>query len=225
MGAAVLQTAASDPRVQVVAAVARTQPDAIGASIPWLTPARMSSAPAFDVAIDFSLPTAFDPVLALCLARSLPLVSGTTGLDPQQHDAMVRASDSIAVLWSANFSLGIAVLGRLVKQAALALPDWSCDIIDVHHVDKRDQPSGTALALGSAISDAGGRTPQYASLRAGDIAGEHMVQFTGAGERLELVHRATHRDLFARGAVFAATRIPGLAPGSYGLSDVLVGPG
>jgi 4-hydroxy-tetrahydrodipicolinate reductase len=191
----------------------------------WIAPPRMTDAPEFDVAIDFSLPDAFDPVLELCRARRAALVSGTTGLSDTQRAALDRVAAGIPVLWAANFSLGIAVLTELVKRAAAALPDWDCDIVESHHIDKRDQPSGTALVLGEAASAAGGRSAHYVSLRAGDIAGEHMVQLTGRGERLELVHRATHRDLFARGALFAATRLIQRAPGRYGLADLLPLPG
>jgi 4-hydroxy-tetrahydrodipicolinate reductase len=87
-------------------------------------------------------------------------------------------------------------------------------------VHKQDAPSGTALTLGQA-AERGGATPRYASLRAGDIVGEHLVQFTGLGERLELVHRATNREIFARGALHAALRLAGRAPGAYRLADLL----
>ena len=119
-----------------------------------------------------------------------------------------------------DFSLGVAVLSRLVEQAAAALPEWDCDIVESHHARKVDAPSGTALALGE-VAGAAGAEPRYASVRAGDIVGEHLVQFTGAGERLELVHRASSRDVFARGALHAARRLNGRAPGRYGLRDLL----
>src|SRR5690606_3646459 len=106
---------------------------------------------------------------------------------------------------TANFSLGVAVLAELVERAAASLPDWDCDVLETHHVHKRDSPSGTALALGERAAAAGARA-RYASLRAGDVVGEHTVQFTGLGERLELIHRATDRDVFARGALHAAQR-------------------
>ena len=113
-------------------------------------------------------------------------------------------------MWASNFSLGVAVLTDLVERAAAALPGWDVDIVEAHHTQKKDAPSGTALTLGEA---AAGRRRQvsYASLRAGDIVGEHTVQFTGLGERMELVHRAGNRDIFARGALHAAARIVGQA--------------
>ena len=100
---------------------------------------------------------------------------------------------------------------------------WDCHLVETHHVHKRDAPSGTALALGDAIAAASGAPPHYLSLRAGDVVGEHLVQFTGTGERLELVHRATDRDIFARGALEAAARIASRGPGLYSLGGLLLG--
>jgi len=119
--------------------------------------------------------------------------------------------------------LGVAVLNELVRRAAAALPGWDCDIVDTHHANKRDAPSGTALALGATIAAARGDAPRYASVRAGDIVGEHVVQFSGAGERLELIHRATDRDVFARGALEAAAFMVGRGPGRYELGELLLG--
>jgi 4-hydroxy-tetrahydrodipicolinate reductase len=107
-----------------------------------------------------------------------------------------------------------------VETAAARLPGWDCDIVESHHVHKKDAPSGTALTLGAA-AEASGATPHYASLRAGDIVGEHLVQFTGQGERIELIHRATDRDIFARGAVHAAAWLQGRPAGRYQVGDTL----
>ena len=108
-----------------------------------------------------------------------------------------------------------------MPEGASTLPAWwDCDIVEAHHASKVDAPSGTALALGAAAGQ-GGAQPRYASLRAGDIVGEHLVQMTGAGERLELVHRATNRDVFARGALHAASRLAGRSPGRFRLADLL----
>lgn len=216
MGSALLRLA-PDLGLEPVAAVARRPlPDGRQA----LPPARMDEAPAFDVAIDFSLPEAFDAVLALCVARGVPLVSGTTGLSEAQRAAVRSAAGRIPVVWAANFSLGVAVLADLVERAAQLLDGWDCDIVEAHHVHKKDAPSGTALALGERAR-AGGAEPRYASLRAGDIVGEHTVQFATAGERIELVHRATNRDIFARGALHVARRVVGRPPGLYAVKDLL----
>lgn len=205
---------------QAVAAVSRKVAQRVVDGVPQFSVAEIAGAPDFDVAIDFSLPEAFDRVLALCVERGKPLVSGTTGLSEAQQAAIAEAGGRIPVLWASNFSLGIAVLTGLVERAAAALPGWDCDIVESHHVRKLDAPSGTALTLGQA-AEAGGVSPRYASIRAGDIVGEHLVQFAGQGERVELVHRATSRDIFARGALHAATRLAGRAPGVYRIGDVL----
>ena len=193
------------------------------------------------VVIDFSRADAFDAVLDWCLGHKVALVSGTTGLDDQQHARMTSAASEIPLLWSANFSLGVAVLARLVAEAARALPDWDAEIIEAHHAGKRDAPSGTALALGHTLAGARGQSlaaqavydrhdrdrPRrggeigFASLRAGDIVGEHSVVLAAAGERLELAHRASDRGIFARGAVHAARWLAGREAGLYRIEQTL----
>ncbi len=221
MGQALLRLAGERDDLVVVAAVQRSQPaQRVVDGVAHFAATELAGVPAFDAAIDFSLPQGFDPLLALCEQRGAALVSGTTGLEDVQRAALDVASQRIALLWAANFSLGVAILGELVERAATALPGWDCDIVESHHVHKKDAPSGTALALG-ASAELGGATPRYASLRAGDIVGEHLVQFAATGERIELVHRATSRDIFARGALHAAARLAGRAPGRYRLRDLL----
>lgn len=207
--------------LQVVCAVAR-DPERLPpvADVGRLAAADLAQAPDFDVAIDFSLPEAFDGLLKLCVARGVGLVSGTTGLEPRQREALDAASAMMPVLWASNFSLGVAVLNDLVERAALALQGWDCDIVESHHVHKLDAPSGTALTLGEQARK-GGAEPRYASLRAGDIVGEHLVQFTTLGERIELVHRATSRDIFARGALHCAARLATRPAGAYRVRDLL----
>jgi 4-hydroxy-tetrahydrodipicolinate reductase len=222
MGQALLRLCAAQPDAcTVVGAVSRSSPvQRVVEGIAHFAANELAGVPAFDVAIDFSLPQGFDPLLALCVDRGAALVSGTTGLEAAQREALGRAAERIPVLWASNFSLGVAVLTELVERAARVLHAWDCDIVESHHVHKQDAPSGTALTLGQA-AERGGATPRYASLRAGDIVGEHLVQFTGLGERLELVHRATNREIFARGALHAALRLAGRAPGAYRLADLL----
>ena len=222
MGQALLRLAAGAPETwQVVAAVTGRAPaQRVVDGVPFFAGGELAGVPDFDVAVDFSLPEGFDPVLALCVARRRALVSGTTGLAADQRAALESAAAAIPVLWASNFSVGVAVLDELVERAARALPGWDCDIVEAHHARKLDAPSGTALALGAAAGR-GGAHPRYAPIRAGDIVGEHLVQFTGTGERLELVHRAGSRDIFARGALHAATRLRGKPPGAYRLRDLL----
>lgn len=209
MGRALMRLAEADPALQVVASTGRAD---VGA---------LAGVPHFDVAVDFSAPDGFDAVLALCQARGKALVSGTTGLQAAQFEAMRQAGAHIPVLWASNFSLGVAVLNRLVAAAGKALPGWQLDIIEAHHIHKQDAPSGTALSLGQTAETASGHVPTYHSLRCGDVVGEHTVQFTGPGERLELVHRASNRDIFAQGALFAAQRLNGKLNGLYRFDDLL----
>lgn len=224
MGRALLRLIAADDALELAVAVtgSGTHDLAHGrGEVAQLAASRLNEAPDFDVAIDFSLPSGFDALLALCRERGRPLVSGTTGLSDAQGEALDRAGQEIALLWSANFSVGVTVLAELVKRAAAALPGWDCDIVETHHVHKLDAPSGTALMLGVSVEAGRGRPPAYASLRAGDIVGEHLVQLAGTGERLELVHRASDRDIFARGALRAAAWLAGQTPGRYAMKDCL----
>jgi len=194
-----------------------------------------------DVLVDFSGPVAFDAALALAIERRTALVSGTTGLSDNQRLALEHAARIIPVLWASNFSLGAAMLLRIARRAATALPDWDCDIVEFHHSRKTDAPSGTAISIGAAVAEGRGETlaerakfarhgqtgPRgdheigFASLRGGDVVGEHTVVFATDGERLEFTHRATSRDIFARGALAAAIWIAGRPPGMYAFDEVL----
>ena len=195
-----------------------------------------------DVYVDFSAPDGLDHHLELALESGKPIVIGTTGLGADHLRAIDRAAARIAVLQAANMSLGVNLLAHLVRQASSMLGnDWDIEIVEMHHRQKVDAPSGTALLLGSAaaqgrgadladISDRGrdGMTgPRadghigFASLRGGSVAGDHQVIFASEGERLELGHRAESRTIFARGAVQAALWIADKPAGRYRMTDVL----
>ena len=239
MGREIVRLALADPRVAIVAALVKSKEDAVHVDgIAASTSLDAGVAPS--VLIDFSVADAFDGALDLACSRRIAFVSGTTGLSPIQSGALRDAAKTIPVLWSANFSLGIAVLTRLAREAARALAAWDCEIAESHHRNKKDAPSGTALALGRAIADARGvafedvaerdraNTPRndassigFAVTRAGDVVGEHTVMLAGAGERIELTHRATDRAIFARGAIEAAIWLATQRPGSYAVADVL----
>jgi len=228
MGQALQDLLHGDPRFQLVAA--------IGASSEW------DDVPKLDVVVDFSSPAGFDAALAHCVAQRTALVSGTTGLGNSQRRALAEAARVVPVLHAANFSLGIAVLTRALRDAAAALPDWDLEILEAHHARKVDAPSGTALALGRAAAKARGqdfdevavlwREGQvgarpggaigFSAIRAGDIVGEHTAMLATYGERLELSHRATDRTIFARGALIAAAWMVGKPAGTYSLDDVLM---
>lgn len=220
MGQSLQRLSRDDARFSLAGAVSRKVGPRVVDGVPQFASSELAGVPDFDVAIDFSLPGGFDAILALCLVRSKPLVSGTTGLSPEQQTALDVAVTRIPVAWAPNFSLGVALLHQLVARAAQALPGWDCDIVEAHHTRKQDTPSGTALTLGAALA-AHGATPHYASIRAGDIIGEHVVQFTTAGERVELIHRAGNRDIFAHGALHVAKALHERAPGRYAVADLL----
>src|SRR6185312_12788505 len=154
------------------------------------------------------------------------------GLFADDEKAVQAAARQVPIVWAANTSLGINLLLGLVGQVAGRLgPDWDIEIVEMHHKGKVDAPSGTALALGRVAASARGTTLEagarragdigFAALRGGDAVGDHHVIFAGAGERLELVHRATNRAIYAKGAVRAAQWLVGRAPGLYGMKDVL----
>jgi len=193
-----------------------------------------------DVLIDFSAPAALPASLDRARAAAIPLVIGTTGLNALADRRIAEAADDIAVLQSANMSLGVTLLAHLTQQAAARLgAEWDVEILEMHHAAKRDAPSGTALLLGASAARgrgldsassattadrAGERTPGaigYASLRGGTVAGDHDVIFAGPSERLILSHRAESRAVFARGALAAARWIVGQPPGRYTMADVL----
>lgn len=220
MGQAICRLIESDRRFELVAAVRKSPPPG-NDSLPWFSLADIDSAPAFDVAVDFGLPDGLEAILALCRRRKVAMVSGATGLSQSQLDALQSTAQDIPLLWAANFSLGVAVLSALTRQAAASLEGWDIDIVESHHRKKRDAPSGTALRLGKSAADAGAATPTYHSLRCGDVVGEHSVILSGQGERIELTHRATDRDVFARGALFAAAWLNGKGSGLYRLEQAL----
>jgi 4-hydroxy-tetrahydrodipicolinate reductase len=197
-----------------------------------------ADAPALDVVVDFSSAAGLAAALEHCRSHGVALVSGTTGIDAALEQRIADAAQGIATLRAANFSLGVAVLTRLLREAAAVLPDWDLDIAEAHHRDKRDAPSGTALALGRAAAEARGSTLDalavhdrsgarragsigFAVMRGGDIVGEHSALLATAGERLELAHRATDRGIFARGALHAAAWLASRAAGAYTLDDLL----
>lgn len=244
MGRALLQLLAHDDRFLLIGAMTSTAEPASGQPVACSL-ARLSSdwstLDSFDAVIDFSSAAGLMQALNACRARGAALVSGTTGLDPSQRARLDSVSRHIAVLHAGNFSLGIALLSRLVAQAAAALPDWDLEIIEAHHALKQDAPSGTALELGEAAAAArgtsledagvGARSGQtgarssgsigFAVVRGGDIVGEHTALLAGQGELIELVHRATDRAIFARGAIEAARWLAGKPPGHYALDQML----
>jgi 4-hydroxy-tetrahydrodipicolinate reductase len=194
------------------------------------------------VAIDFTLPGATAANLAACTARGCALVIGTTGHDDQARDQISRAATRIPILVAPNMSIGVNLLLQFVETAARQLDsDYDIEVFEAHHRNKKDAPSGTALALGAAaaagrgvtLADVAARARHGATgvrrrgeigfsvFRGGDIVGDHTVTFAGTGERIELTHRASDRLAFARGAVKAAQWLVGRPPALYSMRDVL----
>jgi len=194
-----------------------------------------------DVAIDFSNAAATAENIAACRAARKALVIGTTGFADDVVQAVHAAAADIPVLVAPNTSLGITLLIEMARAAAKSLPvSFDIEIWEAHHRNKRDAPSGTALALGRAAAEGRGQdlakvgvgsrsgdSPRregeigFAVTRGGDIVGEHSVIFAGAGEVLTLGHRATDRSIFAQGAVRAAVWLAARPPGRYEMRDVV----
>lgn len=247
MGHALLDLLGADAGIELVHAVVAPGSVHDGQPVPGLATGSLryahdwTLAPPIDVIVDFSNPAALARALDHCLAHGTALVSGTTGIDAALETRLADAARHIAILRAANFSLGVAVLTRLLREAAAALPDWDLEIVEAHHGRKQDAPSGTALALGRAAAAARdtvlettatyhreGHTGEraegsigFAVVRGGDIVGEHTAMLIGQGERLELAHRATDRSIFARGALYAARWLTGRPAGRWQLDDVI----
>jgi 4-hydroxy-tetrahydrodipicolinate reductase len=222
MGRALMRIAATDGRFQLLAGVTGRGAASIEAvSCPLFAINQITDLPVFDVAIDFSQPEAFDTILQFCKTRNAALVSGTTGLSDSQKKTMAEIATHIPVLWASNFSLGVAVLNDLVRRASKALEAWGVEITEIHHVHKKDAPSGTALTLGQSVERNGGIVPVYVSHREGEVIGDHTVKFEGPGEFIELRHNALDRDIFVRGALEAAVRLYKKPTGIYQFSDLI----
>ncbi|MCC6557610.1 MAG: 4-hydroxy-tetrahydrodipicolinate reductase [Polyangiaceae bacterium] len=194
-----------------------------------------------DVVVDFSRADALPRLLQLAARGGVAVVSGTTRLDATCERLLDEAARQVPVLWSPNTSVGIHVLAQLAAQAARVLgPGFDVEIVETHHRAKVDAPSGTAVRLADAIREAreglqavygreGNVGPRPAAeigvlaVRGGDVIGDHTVHLLGPGERIELTHRATSRDLFARGALRAAQYLRGKPPGRYSMADALGG--
>ena len=195
-----------------------------------------------DVLVDFSAPPALQASLDRALSAGIPILVGTTGLKDEHSQALDAAAGSIAVLRAPNTSLGVNLLRALVEQAVARLgSEWDVEILEMHHRNKVDAPSGTALLLAQAAAQARGKTlPElarfdrfgepharepgtigFASLRGGSVAGDHVVVLAGDGERLELGHRAESRMIFARGALAGARFLVGKPAGLYSMRDVI----
>jgi 4-hydroxy-tetrahydrodipicolinate reductase len=175
-----------------------------------------------DALVDFSTPEGALERLEECLKTGSPAVICTTGFSEPQKAKIAAASRSIPVVFSSNMSVGVNLLFKIVPDIARTLgPDYDLDIVETHHRFKKDAPSGTAKTLAERVKDATGRTPPVHSIRSGDVVGEHRVIFGSLGDSIEIVHRASTRDIFAKGSIQAAKWVSRAKPGLYSMLDVL----
>lgn len=196
----------------------------------------------FDVLIDFTTPATTVKNLETCVAHNKKIVIGTTGFDDAGLAAIDAAAEKIAVIFAANFSVGVNLCLKLLKQAAEVLNDgYDIEVIEGHHRHKVDAPSGTALRMGEVVADTLGRdlkecavygregitgardpnTIGFATVRAGDIVGDHTVLFATEGERVEITHKASSRMAFAKGAAHSCSWIAQKEQGLFDMQDVL----
>jgi 4-hydroxy-tetrahydrodipicolinate reductase len=196
---------------------------------------------ASDAVLDFTAPSASVSLSELAAQARIVHVIGTTGFSDDELARLKASARHAVIVKSGNMSLGVNLLAALVREAARALPDYDVEILEMHHRMKVDAPSGTALLLGEAAAQGRdvalkdravrGRDGQtgarsdgaigFASLRGGTVVGDHMVVLAGPSERIELIHRAEDRMIFAKGALAAARWGQGRKPGLYAMSDVL----
>ena len=247
MGQMVRAAIAEHPdRLSLVASVENSGHPGVGAEVTGgvRTIDRIENAfQSAEVYIDFTSSEGTAAALQVAVRHGVAAVIGTTGLSADTRGVMDQAAKKIPMVYAPNFSLGVNVLMRLVERAAAVLPvEYDIEILEVHHRDKKDAPSGTALALGESAArgrdetlsdvqrtDRTGTSKKsrrpgeigFQALRGGDVVGEHTVCFFGPSERIELTHRASSRSIFAQGAVRAATWVVGQKPGIYDMADVL----
>jgi 4-hydroxy-tetrahydrodipicolinate reductase len=252
MGQAIICAAARFPDIAITAAVASAASVHLGRDAGELAGAQTlgvvithdlaAALQDADVALDFSTSAVSGEHLLACRQARVPLLVGTTGHTGADKDAFALAASDMALLVAPNTSLGVTVLLELARMAAAALPgDFDAEILEAHHRMKADAPSGTALALGAVIAQArnqelagvavmgrSGAAPRrpgeigFAVVRGGDLVGDHSVIFAGEGETLTLTHRATDRNIFARGALKAAAWLVARPPGLYSMRDIFI---
>ncbi len=251
MGRALVQACVENNATSLAAALVRSGSEFEGSdagTVAGIAPANVSmlsdrsQLPGLNVWIDFTLPEGLMDALDYCVTNNIPMVIGTTGLSEEQKQAITKAGITIPIVFAPNMSVGVNLCLSILQTAAKTLgEDYDIEIVEAHHKNKVDAPSGTALRMGEVIAESlgvdlsekaeytrhgniGVRKPGaigFQTIRAGDIVGEHTVTFAGIGERVEIAHRATSRLTFARGAIRAATWLQGQSAGVYDMQDVL----
>lgn len=226
MGTLVRQTLEADGGFEVVGVYDVNNADELDEAVP-----------AADLVIDFSNPAALPHLVAYARRTGAAVVSGTTGLSEEDQAELTALGKTNRVIWSANYSLGVAVLRRVTAEAAAALDGWDVEIVETHHNQKADAPSGTAKLLLEAVDPKGEADVAYGregivgarskgevgmhSLRGGTVAGTHEVHFFGADEEVCLTHRATSRQIFVNGAIVAARKLLSRPAGYYTFDELM----
>jgi 4-hydroxy-tetrahydrodipicolinate reductase len=211
MGAAVLALAKEHQRFQVVAAIDRKDNE-----LP-----EVGKSGAVQAVIDFSSPQLLTEILAWAVRAKVPVVSGTTGLLDADMKKIKEAAAVIPILWAPNFSAGIQLFKNLIAEIAPFTSDYSPQLEDIHHAQKKDAPSGTAIYLQNELEKIFSKDiPKPISIRTGDVFGEHTLQLQGAEETLLIRHTALNRQVFARGALQACEWLVQKKPGLYEFSEV-----
>jgi 4-hydroxy-tetrahydrodipicolinate reductase len=211
MGQAV-ERAAADAKVEVAVKIDVMKAEGISRTL----------AKRVDALIDFSTPEAALERLAECVKTKTPAVICTTGFTEAQTSEIAAAAKKIPVVFSSNMSVGVNLLFKQVPEIAKRLGEsYDIDIVETHHRFKKDAPSGTAKTLAERIEGATGRKPNVHAVRSGDVVGEHRVVFGTLGDSIEIIHRASTRDIFAKGAIEAAKWAKDAKPGLYTMLDVI----
>ena len=209
MGQALIACAKNDPELQFVAGV--DVGDDLGKVLPQA-----------DVVVEFALAEATAQVAQLVAQHKKALVVGTTGHADIAKQAIRQTLAPVPVVWSANYSTGVNTLFWVTQKVAeIVGNNWEAEIVETHHTAKKDAPSGTAKRLQEILQQTRGKPAPAHALRIGDVVGDHTVTFGTAGERIELSHRASSRETFARGALRAAKWVVRQKPGLYDMQDVL----
>jgi 4-hydroxy-tetrahydrodipicolinate reductase len=241
MGTSIIRLAQADADVSVTGAVENRGNPAVGTGSPKIAAAIEDVIALGDVVVDFTMPEASLAHLAAAEKNNKAIVVGTTGFSAEQIARIREASRKIPVVFTPNMSIGVNILFKLAAEVARIVPGYDVEIVELHHNQKKDAPSGTAVKLAEVIAGAldrnlkdvgvygrqgivGPRKKEeigILAMRAGDIVGEHTAYFAGPGERIEITHRAHSRDTLASGALTAAKWLAKQKPGLYDMQDVL----
>lgn len=217
MGQALCELISKDPSLELIGGVRRTTengPDNFKSNLLTLVEKA-------DILIDFSSFEILEELLFAVEKYSKPIVIGTTGLLPSHLDLLKKCAKQVAILYSPNFSPGVALCKKIIKMAPQALKDYfKISILETHHKKKKDKPSGTALMLKEIIEKDRNISVPIRSIRRGEVVGKHKIIYTSDEEKLEINHEAFSRNTFAKGALIAAKFLVAKKPGLYSIEDI-----